>query len=80
MDVKKVKEQLASAGIEIYRTRPTEIHVADDGYICLQLPDFVPRGKAMVTVTFQEPEDDDRRDVGDDDDRDDIEWWEADED
>lgn len=29
MDVKKVKEQLASAGIEIYRTRPTEIHVAE---------------------------------------------------
>ena len=61
----------------------TEIHVADDGYVCLQLPDFVPRGRATVTVTFAEPEDrgedrDPRRfDDGDDDDRDDIEWWEA---
>ena len=29
MDVKKVKAQLASAGLEIYRTRPSEIHVAE---------------------------------------------------
>lgn len=29
MDVKKVKDQLASAGIEVYRTRPNEIHVAE---------------------------------------------------
>ena len=29
MDVKKVKEQLVAAGIEVYRTRPTEIHVAE---------------------------------------------------
>jgi hypothetical protein len=29
MDVKKLKEQLVGAGIEVYRTRPTEIHVAE---------------------------------------------------
>ncbi|MDQ3034132.1 MAG: hypothetical protein M3Y87_17105 [Myxococcota bacterium] len=29
MDVKKVKEQLVAAGIEVYRTRPAEIHVAE---------------------------------------------------
>ncbi|WP_435016652.1 hypothetical protein TA3x_004225 [Tundrisphaera sp. TA3] len=58
----------------------TEIHVADDGYICLQLPDFVPRGKAMVTVTFVEADEPDDRHADFDDDRDDIEWWEADED
>jgi hypothetical protein len=29
MDVKKVKETLVGAGIEVYRTRPTEIHVAE---------------------------------------------------
>lgn len=29
MDVKKVKERLVAAGIEVYRTRPAEIHVAE---------------------------------------------------
>lgn len=62
----------------------TEVHVADDGYICLQLPDFVPRGRAMVTVSFQAiPRDDDDRDDlrsgdprdADPDDHQDIEWW-----
>lgn len=29
MDVKKLKEQLVGAGIEVYRTRPSEIHIAE---------------------------------------------------
>lgn len=29
MDVKKLKEQLVGAGIEVYRTRPAEIHIAE---------------------------------------------------
>jgi hypothetical protein len=29
MDVKKVKERLVAAGIEVYRTRQAEIHVAE---------------------------------------------------
>jgi hypothetical protein len=29
MDAKKVKEQLVGAGIEVYRARPTEIHIAE---------------------------------------------------
>lgn len=29
MDVKNLKEQLVGAGIEVYRTRPSEIHVAE---------------------------------------------------
>jgi hypothetical protein len=29
MDVKALKQKLASAGVEIYRTRPNEIHVAE---------------------------------------------------
>lgn len=54
----------------------TEIYVATDRYVCLQLPDYVPQGRAVVTVSF----DDDARDepgshVDADDDRQDIEWW-----
>jgi hypothetical protein len=29
MDVKKVKETLVGAGIEVYKTRPAEIHIAE---------------------------------------------------
>jgi hypothetical protein len=29
MDVKKLKETLVGAGIEVYRTRPSEIHIAE---------------------------------------------------
>ena len=57
-------------------TYRTEIHVAPDRYVCLQLPDFVPSGKAVVTVSFVEAEEDDARPFDEpDDDRQDIEWW-----
>ena len=55
----------------------TEIHVADDRYVCLQLPDFIPAGRATVVVTVtdpgyaDEPDDDDPRDDADGD----VEWW-----
>lgn len=29
MDINEVKEQLLGAGIEVYRTRPSEIHIAE---------------------------------------------------
>lgn len=55
----------------------TEIVVAADRYVCLQLPDFIPVGQATVTVLVNEPTapppeppDDGRSGV------DDIEWWE----
>ena len=54
----------------------TEIHIPSDRYVCLQLPDRLPEGKAIVTVVFEqgaspsEPEA-----AASDSDRDDIEWW-----
>jgi hypothetical protein len=55
----------------------TEIYVATDRYVCLQLPDYVPQGRAVVTVTFTEDfGDEPGMDLeGRDDDRQDIEWW-----
>ncbi len=54
----------------------TEIHVATDRYVCLQLPTYFPEGRARVTVTFDldgptglEPRGDDEPD------REDVEWW-----
>lgn len=64
----------------------TEIVVAADRYVCLQLPEGLPEGRATVTVTYPEVED-----VGlsptalsssttflgaePGEDRDDVEWW-----
>jgi len=54
----------------------TEIHVPPDRYVCLQLPDYLPEGRAIVTVLVEGP---DRSGLapplGDDPDRQDIEWW-----
>ncbi len=54
----------------------TEIHVSPDRYVCLQLPDFFPEGRAVVTVTV-EVERPARSDYGtaEETDREDIEWW-----
>ncbi len=53
----------------------TEIHVAADRYVCLQLPDYVPEGRAIVTVTVEVDGAGaaSRGDVAEDD-RHDIEW------
>ena len=55
----------------------TEIHIAADRYVCLQLPDFIPAGRATVTVNIIPPNDADEREHLDADERDhpDIEWW-----
>ena len=60
----------------------TEIEVTGDRYVCLQLPDFIPPGRATVTVAIIEVDpgagpvaDDDRFDRDDDADADDVEWW-----
>ena len=56
----------------------TEIHIAPDRYVCLQLPDFIPEGRATVTVSitldaervpleFTSERESDAND---------IEWWE----
>jgi hypothetical protein len=54
----------------------TEIFIAADRYVCLQLPDYLPEGKAVVTVLVEgagEPGPGPGN--GDDPDRHDIEWW-----
>lgn len=59
----------------------TEIHIADDRYVCLQLPDFIPAGRAVVTVSVTEPADDLEMLAQTDsesettEDHPDIEWW-----
>ncbi|WP_435005238.1 hypothetical protein P12x_003133 [Tundrisphaera lichenicola] len=55
----------------------TEIFVAADRYVCLQLPGYLPEGRAIVTVHVEEnrgSELDPRS--GDEPDRSDVEWWE----
>lgn len=54
----------------------TEIHVAPDRYVCLQLPTYFPAGRAWVTVTFDldGPTGNEPR-GGDEPDREDVEWW-----
>jgi hypothetical protein len=54
----------------------TEIHVASDRYVCLQLPSFFPEGRAVVIVTVEsEGALATDRPAADDPDRQDIEWW-----
>ncbi len=54
----------------------TEIHVAADRYVCLQLPSYMPEGRAMVVVTVEGPDAPEAVPAGDDDpDRVDVEWW-----
>jgi hypothetical protein len=57
----------------------TEIVVPSDRYVCLQLPNHLPQGRAVVTVHFLEPgpapatSEEPFEDLAD---RLDIEWWE----
>jgi hypothetical protein len=56
----------------------TEIVVAGDRFVCLQLPEQFPPGLAVVTVLVNDPllaAEPEPRDVADPD-REDIEWWE----
>ena len=54
----------------------TEIHIAPDRYVCLQLPDFIPAGRAMVTVSVMVGEDETGLNpFHDETDGPDIEWW-----
>jgi hypothetical protein len=54
----------------------TEILIPPDRYVCLQLPPYLPEGKAIITVIVHEPEADDRGPIHEaDPDRQDIEWW-----
>ena len=57
----------------------TEIEIAADRYVCLQLPDFIPPGRAIVTVratTADDPDGTDSAIETDPDDRGrDVEWW-----
>ena len=54
----------------------TEIHIPSDRYVCLQLPDRLPEGKAIVTVVFEhDPSHSEPDTDASDSDRDDIEWW-----
>ena len=55
----------------------TEIFIAADRYVCLQLPDYLPEGKAVVTILI-EGLDEPGPGLGtvDEPDRHDIEWWE----
>jgi len=60
----------------------TEIVVAADRYVCLQLPEGLPVGRALVTVTYPEAVDTGPSEattfLGHEpgDDRGDVEWWE----
>lgn len=55
----------------------TEVIIAEDRYVCLQLPAHLPKGRALVTVMVVSSEDlDDPGPAPDlDHDRQDIEWW-----
>ena len=61
----------------VYRT---EIEIAPDRYVCLQLPDFIPAGRAVVTVRVtvaDDPvEDEGAIEFAADDSPRDVEWWE----
>jgi hypothetical protein len=54
----------------------TEILISPDRYVCLQLPTYLPEGRAVVTVIVQEPDSYEQGTTGEaDPDRQDIEWW-----
>ena len=55
----------------------TEISIPPDRYVCVQLPSYLPEGRAIVTVTLLEPDASESGSGGESDpDRQDIEWWE----
>lgn len=54
----------------------TEIVIPPDRYVCIQLPAYLPEGRAVITVVVHEPEADDRAPGREGDpDRQDVEWW-----
>ncbi len=54
----------------------TEILIPPDRYVCVQLPSYLPEGRAVVIVTVHEPETEDTGPTSESDpDRHDIEWW-----
>ena len=54
----------------------TEVFVAADRYVCLQLPDYLPEGRAIVTVTVATSDDSAALAEPEDERPDDVEWWE----
>jgi hypothetical protein len=55
----------------------TEVLIAADRYVCLQLPDHMPLGRATVIVLAHEPSEPDEPAASDLElDHQDIEWWE----
>jgi hypothetical protein len=59
------------------RSYRTEIVIASDRYVCLQLPEAMPEGRAIVTIIFQGCDGPDENAPADlDPDHQDIEWWE----
>ena len=54
----------------------TEILIPPDRYVCVQLPSYLPEGRAVVIVTVHEPETEELGPTSESDpDRQDIEWW-----
>lgn len=56
----------------LYRT---EIEIPADRYVCLLLPDFIPEGAAIVTVTTPDRAGPPESRPDDEADARDIEWW-----
>lgn len=56
----------------------TEVEIALDRYVCLQLPRSLPTGRAVVTIQVlaEEPTEDDHSTDLEPEDHQDIEWWE----
>jgi hypothetical protein len=54
----------------------TEIVIPSDRYVCVQLPAYLPEGRAIVTIVSDESELDEPQSPADHElDRVDIEWW-----
>ncbi|SIO67331.1 hypothetical protein SAMN05444166_8337 [Singulisphaera sp. GP187] len=54
----------------------TEVFIADDRYVCLQLPANLPTGRALVTVVVVSSDPSDPEPAPDvEPDHQDIEWW-----
>lgn len=56
----------------------TEIEITADRYVCLQLPDYIPPGRAVVTVRVTVADPEEIEDFGDpsrDDRAGEVEWW-----
>jgi hypothetical protein len=54
----------------------TEIVILSDRYVCVQLPDYMPEGRAFVTIEAEDAGVVDSQGAGESDaDRLDIEWW-----